>query len=164
MTVMPPENPRGFRLRLESLEVEITVSSRFRAVVSLVDPQGRSFQGTAEGSNLPEGRMRASAEATVQALTAFLEGGRPEGGVISLQFRGTRRIRTFDTQVVIVALRAQGVPGRDGGGGGPGEDLDLIGCLAAPEKDLARGAVLAVLDASNRVLTHPGLSAPEGSG
>lgn len=165
MATVSPEGRVGSRLRFQSLDSESLPNSRFQVRVTLGHGGEGDFQGTAEGMDLAEGRMRAGAEATIQALSAFLRDR------VSLEFRGARTVRTFDVYVVIVAVRSRREWGTDPAptieGGTPSE-LDLIGCVAIPDRDLARGAALAVMNATNRLLEHPVLTepvdpSPEGS-
>ena len=59
-----------------------------------------------------------------------------------LEFRGAKAVRAFDALVVIVALRGRADDRR----------CNLIGSSEATEEEVARGGVLAMLDATNRIL------------
>ena len=63
------------------------------------------------------------------------------GNRLDLEFRGAKAVRAFDPLAVIVAVRGQA----------RGRRYDLFGCCAAPEKEVARGGVLAVLNATKGV-------------
>lgn len=99
--------------------------------------------------------MRAAVEATIRALAPLCE------GQLRLELRGVRSLRAFDAVLVIVALLARPEPGE--------VPYRLIGSVAAPDEDLIRGTVMAVLDAVNRVMEgytpmpDPGAAGP-GSG
>jgi hypothetical protein len=80
----------------------------------------------------------AGVVAAVQAIEGVV------GEWLRLEVRGAKAVQVFDNLLVIVALRAQAGDRR----------IDLIGSIVAPEDDLVRGAVLAVLDATNRVVEH----------
>ncbi|TVR52825.1 MAG: hypothetical protein EA421_12790 [Gemmatimonadales bacterium] len=157
LTPVSDGQPSGARLRFGSLEHQTLPNSRFQVEVTLHGRENQPFTGTAEGTNLAEGRMRAGAEATMQALASYL------GSTLTLSFRGARTIRSFDSHVVVVALRAQSGERPQGQGEEP-EDLSLIGCVAIPDRNLARGAALAVLNASNRILESPGAAFPPEPG
>ena len=96
--------------------------------------------------------MRAAVEATVRALAPLCEGR------LRLELRGVRSLRAFDAVLVIVSLLA-----RPEAGDVP---YRLIGSVAAPDEDLVRGTVMAVLDAVNRVMegyaptSSPGATPP----
>ncbi len=129
----------GTRPRFRELASVILPDSCYQVRVVLEGPGSERYEGASEGTNLAEGRMRAGAEATLQALDRLL------GGAVDLTYRGARTLRAFDQHVVVVALRARS---REE----PDTSLDLIGCVAIPDRDLARGAALAVLNASNRLV------------
>ncbi len=129
----------GTRPRFHTLESQTLPDSRYQVRVVLEASESEQHEGEAEGTNLAEGQMRAGAEATLQALDAFLE------GAFDLSYRGARTVRAFDQYVVVVALRAHP---RDASR----ESLDLIGCVAIPDRELARGSALAVLNATNRLV------------
>jgi hypothetical protein len=157
MTALSTGQQPGSRLRFVSLEHRTLPNSRFEVEVTLHGWENQPFTGTAEGTDLAEGRMRAGAEATIQALATYLD------GTLGFAFRGARTIRSFDSYIVVVALRVQsGGPAR--GEGEEPEGRNLIGCVAIPDRDLARGAALAVLNASNRILERPTAAFPPGPG
>jgi hypothetical protein len=96
---------------------------------------GRQFVGESEGVISQAGELRCAAEATVRALERVVQ---PK---LALEVLGVKAVRAFDATVVIVSLaaRADAVASR------------LVGSYLA-EKDPPRGAALAVLNATNRVL------------
>ncbi len=95
---------------------------------------GEELRGKAHGASSPTGELRVSAESVLRAL----EQGRGQ----RLELLGVKALRAFDAMVVIVAIAAerQGTTSR------------LLGCALAGT-DLNRGAVLAALNATNRVLS-----------
>ncbi|HEX9693270.1 MAG TPA: hypothetical protein VGA22_14345 [Gemmatimonadales bacterium] len=106
-----------------------------RARVVLVRGAGQDFVGEAEGSGSPTGELRCAAVATAAALENAVE------GALRFELLGVKAVRAFDATVVIVSLSCHN--------GGPA--VRLVGsCLR--ETDLPRGASLAVLNATNRVL------------
>lgn len=92
------------------------------------------WRGKAHGASSPTGELRVSAEAVLRAL----EQGRGH----RLELLGVKALRAFDAMVVIVAIAAE----REG------VTTRLLGCALAGD-DINRGAVLAALNATNRVLT-----------
>jgi hypothetical protein len=78
--------------------------------------------------------LRVAAEAALRAIERFSD------NVLQFDLAGVKSIRAFDANVIIVSItnRAEGPP-------------KLLGsCLV--ENDQARGSVIAVLGATNRVL------------
>jgi hypothetical protein len=100
--------------------------------------EGRSYSGESEGNQTLEGEVRASAEAALQAAMGAT------GGTLDLDLRGTKALRVFDSWVVVVMVRAWI----------DGEPRQLLGAYPCPDDDTARGAVVAALDAINRVLSR----------
>lgn len=142
----PTLDPLGRRVLFRGSEAETTRDARCRARITLEWSDGASFSGEAIGNTLREGRMRAGALATLEALRPLL------GDRLQLQLTGAKSVPAFDTVVVIVALRARAGERR----------MQLIGSAAAPEGDLVHGAALAVLNASNRLLeAHAVVVPPE---
>ena len=93
-----------------------------------------SFEGTAEGLCSPTGELRCAAQAAVNALEKAVE------GKVGLELLGVKSVRAFDSNVVIVSLSCHHeVPQR------------VVGSYLAQEH-LPRGAALAVLNATNRML------------
>jgi hypothetical protein len=94
-------------------------------------------QGRGEGMGTREGTLRAGAEAALAAARSVT------GGSVHLELAGIKAVRAFDSWLVVssVVLRDEsGLQRR-------------IGARAAPDGEMAVGAVLSVLDALNRVLT-----------
>lgn len=128
--------PQRRRARCQSVETTTTRDSQCIVRVAVDWVSGEVVHGTARGTDTPQGRVSAGAAAAIEAIAGAVE------GTVSVHVRGTKLVRAFDTLLVIVALRAQS----------RGRRYDLIGSTVAPEDDLARGAALAVLDATNRIL------------
>jgi hypothetical protein len=123
------------RLRFQEFKLDKLPSGRCRARVVLTWSDGRQFVGESEGVISQAGELRCAAEATVRALERVVQ---PK---LALEVLGVKAVRAFDATVVIVSLaaRADAVASR------------LVGSYLA-EKDPPRGAALAVLNATNRVL------------
>ncbi len=126
------------RLRFEDFELVRFPNGRSKVRVRMDWTQGRSFSGESEGNQTLEGEVRAAAEAALEAAAGAT------GGRLDLALRGTKALRVFDAWVVVVMVRAW-----------TGEDpMQLLGAYPCPDDDTARGAVLAVLDATNRVMAR----------
>ena len=125
------------RVRLREFRVTRTQAAICLAEVELEAPDGRRVVGRARGAAIPTGELRAGAEATLAALALLA----PPGS-LGLELAGVKSLRAFDETIVIVAVTADRL----------GEPARLLGCVIAGE-DLVRGAVLATLSATNRVLT-----------
>jgi hypothetical protein len=94
------------------------------------------FLGEAEGTQTLEGELRAGAEAAVVAATKAAD------GKLTLSLRGVKAVRAFDSWIIVVSVGSRGEV----------ENRRLIGAYPSEERDMARGAALAVMDATNRVL------------
>lgn len=123
------------RLKFRGFVLDRLPSSRCKARVELAWTDDDSFVGEAEGLASPSGELRCAAEACVSALH------RAVNNEITLELLGVKAVKAFDNNVVIVSLAYQ-----DKGAG-----QRLVGCFLA-DVDAARGAALAVLNATNRVL------------
>ncbi len=130
MSDRPPD-----RLKFISLDFENTSEGR-QAKVILGMPPDLLFSGTADCSEAPGGELRCAALATVDAIHRTAS----ESERI-LELIGASAVKAFDATVVIVSLWA-----RLGGG-----KRRLVGSYIA-EDDEAKGAALAVLNATNRLL------------
>jgi hypothetical protein len=108
---------------------------RCRARVQLAWTDGREFVGVAEGMTSQAGELRCSAEAAVQALAEAVRPG------VELELLGVKAVRAFDATVVIVSLAVRS----------EGSSWRMVGSYLT-ETDPPRGAALAVLNATNRVL------------
>lgn len=128
-----PAAPMDGRPRLVDFTFSRTQAGLCCADVVLDDGSGEHWQGRAHGSSSPTGELRVSAESVLRAL----EHGRGQ----RLELLGVKALRAFDAMVVIVAVAAE----RNG------TTNRLLGCALAGG-DLNRGAVLAALNATNRVL------------
>jgi len=139
-----PFEKRRTRVRCRRIDAEITPDSGCRVRVELEWVGSAAFEGHGSGNATPEGRMLAGAAAAIEALQAA------SGDAVRLELRGAKRVRAFDSLLVIIAVRASGDDRRH----------DLIGSTVAPGGDITRGAVLSVLDATNRVLERYAPAAP----
>jgi len=124
------------RVKFQDFTFERTPDGRCRARVELAWAGGRHFRGEAEGMASETGDMRCAATAALDALVKAV--GTP---AVRLELLGVKSVRAFDSLVVIVALSAT-----DGT-----RSTRLVGSYLT-ETDIARGAALAVLNATNRFL------------
>jgi hypothetical protein len=104
-----------------------------RAEVVLTAQGRQPLRGCAEAAASDAGELRVAAEAALRAIESACAG-------TSLELLGVKCMRAFDAMVVIVAVAAQ----RNG------TPLRLLGCVQVHDT-LDRAAVLAALDATNRV-------------
>lgn len=129
------EEPRRSRLRFTNFRFERTPSGRCSANVELEWLAGERVTGRADGIVSPLGDLRVAAEATIRALESFARGS------FTLELIGVKTMRAFDANVVMVSVQANTNDGQ----------RRLLGCHLS-EDDLMRGAVIATLQATNRVL------------
>ena len=123
------------RLRFQDFTFQRLANGRCRAKVVLSWTDGLEFVGESDGVTSQAGELRCSAVAAVQALARAVE---PR---LDFELLGVKAVRAFDATVVIVSLaaRADSTPAR------------LVGSYLT-ETDPPRGAALAVLNATNRLL------------
>ncbi len=123
------------RLRLCEFRFERLPDARCQAKVVLERKDGTRYEGQADGMASQAGELRCAAEATSRSLQRVV------GDRLAFELLGVKAVKAFDASVVIVSLssREQGPPTR------------LVGsCLV--DEDLPKGAALAVLNATNRLL------------
>ncbi len=123
------------RLRFKEFALERLPDSRCRARVTLSLTDDDIWVGEGEGLGSQAGELRTAAEACVVALSKAID------GMATLELLGVKSVRAFDNNVVIVSMAYT----EDGKG------QRLVGCFLA-DTDSARGAALAVLNATNRIL------------
>ena len=133
--VVTPAQLKRERLRFSNFGFTRTPSGRCSAEVELEWVDGVRVAGRAEGQTSELGDLRISAEAALRALESFSD------QALVFELIGVKLLRAFDANVVIVSVGVKR-------GEGPGK---LLGCFLA-ERDIPRGAVLAILNATNRVL------------
>ncbi len=123
------------RLRFDGFHLQRLPSGECRASVVLAWPDQRPFVGEATGLASQAGEMRCAAQACLAAIALAY----PE---TAFELVGVKAVRAFDATVVIASLATQG-------------RLDgprIVGSSLVQD-DAPRGAALAVLNASNRLLT-----------
>lgn len=132
---MAPPNPLSERLRFAEFILDRLPNGRCRARVGLTWKDSEQFTGESEGLGSQAGELRCAAQACVTALEQAVQGG------LGFELLGVKAVRAFDATVVIVSLAAHG----------EGAGTRVVGSYLT-ESDAARGAALAVLNATNRIL------------
>ena len=127
--------PAQDRLRFAQFVLERLPNGRCRAKVELTWRESERFSGESEGLASQAGELRCAAEATVQALTQSVEGS------VAFELLGVKAVRAFDATVVIVSLSVQA----------DDRTHRVVGSYLS-DTEPARGAALAVLNATNRIL------------
>jgi hypothetical protein len=133
---VPVRNQRRERLRFDDLELQRFPNGRCLARVVLHWTQGREFTGEAEGTQTKQGELQAAAKAALEAAAASVQGR------VGLELRGVKAVRAFDAWVVVASVSARV----------DGLDIRLLGAFPSPDTETSRAAVLAVLDATNRLI------------
>ncbi|MDH4043318.1 MAG: hypothetical protein OEY20_11350 [Gemmatimonadota bacterium] len=126
---------REERLRFVDFQFTTSPNGRCRAEVTLGFGADARWMGSAEGLASDAGEMRCSAEATLHAIEASA------GGAISFELLGVKAVRAFDTIVLIVSVVSRE----------SGQTHRLVGSFLA-DQEHTRGAALAILNATNRVM------------
>jgi hypothetical protein len=123
------------RERLSFGSFTFTRSPAGRCIVQVeLEYNGKRFVGKTEGQSSPIGDLRLGAEAAIEAIEAFSQNS------LGLELMGVKLVRAFDANVIIVSVTQRSARG-----------TRLVGCYLA-DRDAVRGAALAVLNATNRVL------------
>ena len=133
-TAVIPLNPRRERLRFADFSFTRTPSGQCSAEVSL-EWDNVLYAGRAIGQSSPLGDFRVAAEAALRALEDFAK------EAMHFELLGVKHVRAFDANLLIVSVSVR-------------EDSQLtrlVGCYLA-DSDTRRGAAMAVLNATNRVL------------
>jgi hypothetical protein len=132
---MSPPNPISERLRFAEFTMDRLPNGRCRARVGLTWKDSEQFNGESDGLASQAGELRCAALACVNALSQAVQGG------MGFELLGVKAVRAFDATVVIVSLAAHG----------EGTGHRVVGSYLT-ENDSSRGAALAVLNATNRIL------------
>lgn len=122
------------RLRFVAFTLDRLPSGECRARVTLAWPDGPRFEGEARGLTSQAGELRCAAQAALHALAQAVR--EP-----AFELVGVKTLRAFDATVVIVSLGSPGLT----------ESPRIVGSYLT-EGDAPRGAALAVLNATNRLL------------
>lgn len=126
------------RLRFVNFKLDRLPSGECHAKVTLAwpDANGSAFEGEAHGLTSQAGELRCAAQAALGALAQAVRDP-------AFDLVGVKAVRAFDATVVIVSL---GLPGNL-------EGPRVVGSYLT-EGDVPRGAALAVLNATNRLLAQ----------
>lgn len=130
--------PHPDRLRFSGFDFRKLPSGLGSAAVTLEWKGTERFVGRAEGVSSAFADLRLAVDATLKALAEFTR----HKDVFELV--GVKSVRAFDANVVMVSVLAR----RDG------KPVQLVGCRIA-DGDPLRSAVLATLQATNRLLGAP---------
>jgi hypothetical protein len=123
------------RLRFKDFAFQRLASGRCHARVVLAWSDGREFVGESNGVASQTGELRCCAAAAVKALAQAVQ------TKVGFELLGVKAVRAFDATVVIVSLSARETESAS----------RLVGSYLT-ESDPPRGAALAVLNATNRIL------------
>lgn len=126
---------RRERLRFVDFEFDRLPNGRCRARVALEWGAADRFSGTADGLGSEAGELRCAAEATLRSIEQAVHGH------ARFELLGVKAVRAFDAYVIIVSLAAHDDDG----------DRRLVGSYLT-ETHTPRGAAVAVLNATNRLL------------
>jgi hypothetical protein len=133
-TTVIPISSRRERLKFSDFTFARTPAGQCSAEVAL-EWDNNIYTGRATGQSSPLGDFRVAAEAALHALDDFAKGD------MHFELLGIKHVRAFDSNLLIVSIGLrQGT-----------EVTRLVGCYMA-ETDTRRGAAMAVLNATNRVL------------
>jgi hypothetical protein len=133
---------REVRVRFSRFDLTRTKSGQTNVEV-LLEFEGTRHVGQASGPSSPLGDLRISSEACLRALAGFATG-------MDFELMAVKHIRAFDSNLAIVSITHRQ----------EGNSFPLVGCYLAKD-DICRGAAVAVLNATNRVLGIAGLRADE---
>jgi len=130
----PSPSPRRERLRFVEFCFNRAPSGICTAEVGL-DWEGELHVGKSKGQSSPLGDFRVAAEAALGALQDFAK------DAMHFELLGVKHVRAFDSNLLIVSVSV-----REGT-----TVTRLVGCYLADD-DPRRGAAMAVLNATNRIL------------
>ena len=130
--------PHADRLRFAGFDFRKMPSGLGSASVTLEWKGSEKYVGRAEGVSSAFADLRLAVEATLKALAEFTR----HKDIFELV--GVKTVRAFDANVVMISVMAK----RDG------KPVQLVGCRIA-DGDPLRSAVLATLQATNRLLGAP---------
>lgn len=123
------------RLRFSEFEFRRLPSGGCQARVVLEWMPGQQFVGVAEGMASATGSLRCAAEAAVRAIEQSVT------TPMTFELLGVKALRAFDSTVIIVSLSTHRET----------ESRRIVGSYLT-EDGRERGAALAVLNATNRML------------
>ena len=132
-----PESTFGRRERLRFVNFEFTrrPDGGCETEVTLELDAGSHFAAAKQAVGSEAAELRCAAETTLEAIGHAIQ------DAVSFELIGVKAVRAFDSVVLIVSLEAKY----------KGETHRLVGSFLA-QKEPARGAAVAVLNATNRLL------------
>ena len=130
--------PHADRLRFAGFDFRKMPSGLGSAAVTLEWKGTEKYVGRAEGVSSAFADLRLAVEATLKALADFTR------HKDTFELVGVKTVRAFDANVVMISVIAK----REG------KPIQLVGCRIA-DGDPLRSAVLATLQATNRLLGTP---------
>ncbi len=128
-------SPVRERLRFVEFEFRRLPSGGCQSRVALEWTPGQQFVGVAEGIASQAGSLRCAAQAAVEAIEQSISKR------MTFELLGVKALRAFDSTVLIVSLSTHL----------DGEPRRIVGSYLT-EDGRERGAALAVLNATNRLL------------
>ncbi len=132
---MPTTATERSRLRFARLARDPTPDGRCQVKVEL-EWRDRTYEAAAESFNTQQGLINAATEAALRAVHSITED-------VHFDVVGVKAVRAFDGWVVVIRLTSTH----------DGETQRLLGAAPCEGEDaLPAAAVMATLDASNRVL------------
>jgi len=130
-------SPFRERLKFVDFELRHVPTGQCRVRVTLEWEPGVRYVGTAEELGSQAGELRCAAQATLNAMEQAM------GADTAFSLLGVKAVRAFDATVVIVSLSTRTSE----------RTTRLVGSYIT-EQPPPRGAALAVLNATNRVLRN----------
>lgn len=132
----PPESGVRSRLRFAEFDRRAFPDGHTTIGVRLEWTDEHVYQVEEDATQTREGETRASALAVLRAVELATD------GALSLELMGAKAVRVFDSWVVIVSAKAEA----------EGREYSLVGSYACADNATARGAALATLSATNRIV------------
>ena len=136
-SVITQADMRRERLRFHGFSFTRSPNGQCVATVELDWMDGHMTTGRATGQSSPMGDLRLAAEAALHAIQTFVD------GQLQFDLLGVKALRAFDANIVIVSVAQRRPEGQ----------IRLLGSFLA-EEDQPRAAALAVLNATNRLLSN----------
>lgn len=133
--VQTAPDPKRERLRFSDFVFSRSRGGHVVAEVELEWAPGMRYRGRADGQSSPMGDLRIAADAAIRALVNFSK------GELDFELIGIKTVRAFDANLIIVSVVLKD----------PVSPARLLGAYLA-DGEMPRGAALAVLNATNRIL------------
>ncbi len=131
------EDGKQERLKFVSLSFASLADCRCRARVELERQPGQTTVASAEGPDSEEGKLRATAQATLETVRRSVDASTEAFELVDI-----KAVTVFDEAAVIVAIAFRY----------DGKEKRMVGFCVIDEERPHRAALLAVLNATNRFL------------